>query len=194
MKLTGGWSGSSATVSIGSGAGNRRAGRGQWAGHASPVIGRRGATPLDRAFRHVAGDRSEAIEPAFADAIGERVDQAGDIGLRLLDQRGNRLLWRQRLGERGGKAHDLDAEARIDRFDLVAEQPGQALHVAHRQRRADPDRLDAVIDAVQEQIEPPRAEAFGLQRLAELRRRACRCSGRWFPVRRSARRRRGGPR
>ena len=107
--------------------------------------------PLDGAFRHVAGHRGDAIELLLADAIGERVDQAGDVGLRFLRQRGDRLLRRQRLGERGGKGHDLDAEAGIDGFDLVAEQPRQTLHVAHRQRRSDPDRLDAVVDPVKEQ-------------------------------------------
>ena len=53
-------------------------------GQPSPVSGAAGATRAHRAFRHVARDRSEAIEPLFADAIGERVDQVGDIGLRLL--------------------------------------------------------------------------------------------------------------
>jgi glycosyltransferase involved in cell wall biosynthesis len=37
----------------------------------------------------------------------------------------------------------------------------------HRERDPDPDRLDAVVDPVKEQIEPPRAEAFGLEHFAE---------------------------
>jgi hypothetical protein len=89
-----------------------------WPCFAGDWSGRRDA--LDRALGHIAGEWSEAIEPAFADAIGERVDQAGDIGLRFFDQRRNGLLWHQRLGERCSEAHQFDAEARIDRFDLVA--------------------------------------------------------------------------
>ena len=42
MKDTGGWSGSSATVSIGSGWRSRRAGRGQWPGQPAPVSGASG--------------------------------------------------------------------------------------------------------------------------------------------------------
>ena len=78
------------------------------------------------------------------------------------------MFWRDRLGERGGKGHDLDAEAGSDGFDLVAEQPRQTLHVAHGLRRSDPDRLDTVVDPVKQQIETPCAEAFGFERLAEL--------------------------
>ena len=62
----------------------------------------------------------------------------------------------------------LDAEAGVDGLDLVAEEPGQTLPIAHRPRRADADGLDAVVDPVKKQIEPPRAEALCLQRLAEL--------------------------
>jgi hypothetical protein len=36
----------------------------------------------------------------------------------------------------------------------------------HRERDPDPDRLDAVVDQVKEQIEPPRAKAFGLEHFA----------------------------
>ena len=39
VKDTGGWSGSRATVSIGSGGASRRDGRGQWPGHSAPVSG-----------------------------------------------------------------------------------------------------------------------------------------------------------
>src|ERR1700731_3080218 len=98
----------------------------------------------------------------------ERVDETRDVRLRFLGQRGDRLFRRKRLGERGGKAHDLDAEARIDRFDLVAEEPSQTLHVAHRRGRADADGLDAVVDAMKQKVEAPRAEAFGLEGRTEL--------------------------
>jgi hypothetical protein len=117
-----------------------------------------------RTFRHVAGNRRETIKPLVADAIGQRVDQAGNVGLRFFRQRRNHLPWRQRLGERRGEPHDLDAKARIDRFDFVAEQAGQSPHIAHGQSCADPDRFEAVVDPVKKQIEPFRAEALGLTR------------------------------
>ncbi len=123
-------------------------------------IGSRRRDATHRAFRHVAGDRSETIEMLFANSIGERVDETGDVRLRFLGKRGDRLFRRKRLGERGGKAHDLDAEARIDRFDLVAQEPCQTLHVAHRQGRADANGLDAVVDAMKEKIETPRAKSL----------------------------------
>jgi hypothetical protein len=43
-------------------------------------IGRRWRDPLNRAFRHVARDRSKAIEMMFADSIGERVAAGGRQG------------------------------------------------------------------------------------------------------------------
>jgi hypothetical protein len=74
VNQTGGWSGSSAMVSIGSGGGSSRDGRGQSPGQPAPVSGAIGAT-RDRAFGHVALHRGEAIEPVLADTVGEDVDQ-----------------------------------------------------------------------------------------------------------------------
>src|ERR1700724_919828 len=143
-------------------------------------VGSRRRDATHRAFRHVAGDRSETIEMLFADSIGERVDETGDVRLRFLGKRRDRLFRRKRLGERGGKAHDLDAEARIDGFKLVADEPGQARHVAHRPRRADADGLDTVVDAMKEKIETPRAKAFGLEGLTELGNELARGAGNCF--------------
>ena len=61
-------------------------------------------------------------------------------------------------------------------------------------RGADADRFDPVVDAMQQQIETPRAEAFRSREPRRAARQACRCSGRWSRPRRSARRRRGAPR
>jgi len=47
---------------------------------------------LNRAFWHVARDRTKAIEPLFPDSIGERIDEAGDIRLRYFGQRGDHLF------------------------------------------------------------------------------------------------------
>jgi hypothetical protein len=58
------------------------------------------------------------------------------------------------FGDRGSatircEGHDLDAEARINGLDLVAEEPSHALHVAQRQGCADPR---TTVDAVANQI------------------------------------------
>ena len=121
-----------------------------------------------RALGHVARNRRDAIEIPFADAIGQEIDQAGHVGLWFLDQAGHGLLRRQRLRDGGGERHDLDAEAGIDGLDLVGEQPRHALGVAERQGRADAHRLRAAVDAMADEIEPPRAEPLQLERLAEL--------------------------
>ncbi len=66
------------------------------------------------------------------------------------------------------RAHDLDAEAGIDGLDLVAQETGHALHVAHRQAGADAHGLGPTVDAMAYEIEPARAEALFLQGVAEL--------------------------
>ena len=109
-----------------------------------------------------------AIELLFADAIGEKIDQARDVGLGFLDQARGRLFRRQRFRHGRRECHDLDAEAGIDGLDLVAEQPGHALCVAQRQAGSDPHGLGAIVDAMADEIEPPRAEALLLQGVAEL--------------------------
>src|SRR5262249_26035357 len=57
---------------------------------------------------------------------------------------------------------------RVDGFDLVTEEARQAFGISHGKRGADPDRLDAVVDKVEEQIETFCALSLGLQGLAEL--------------------------
>jgi hypothetical protein len=47
--------------------------------------------------------RSKAIEMLFADSISERIDEARNIRLRFLSQRGDYLFRRQRHGERRGQ-------------------------------------------------------------------------------------------
>ena len=140
-------------VSIGSGVGNRREGRGQ----DRRAIPRR-CPAIDvghGTFRDVARQRSEAIEPLLANAIGQCVDQVGDICLGGVSKARNDLFRRERLGQRRGESHDLDAKAGIDGLDLVAEEPSQTPGVADGQRRADTDCLQPVIGAMQKQIEAP---------------------------------------
>ena len=63
----------------------------------------------------------------------------------------------QWLGHGRCERHDLDAEARIDGLDLIAEQPSHALDVAQRQAGPDAHGLRLAINALADQIEPPRA-------------------------------------
>ena len=86
------------------------------------------------------------------------------------------------------RAASLDAETRIDGFDLVAQKPGQAFHVPNRHCGADADRLDAVVDAMEQKVEPACAKPFASEFARTERRPACRYSGRWSRRRRSARR------
>src|ERR1019366_3483070 len=62
----------------------------------------------------------------------------------------------------------LDAESRIDGLDLVGQEPGHAIGIAQRPAGSDAHRLGTAIDAMADQIEPSRAEAFLLQRVTEL--------------------------
>ena len=80
-----------------------------------------------------------------------------------VDQRRNHLFGRERLGRGRRQPHDLDAEARVDLLDLVAEQPGQPLDVADRLRGPDPDRLHPVVDQAEQQIEAPGSQTPQLQ-------------------------------
>src|SRR5438445_11066 len=112
--------------------------------------------PLDGAFRDVTGDRGEAIEPSLANPVGERIDETRDIRRRRVGQRRAHLLQRQLLGECRRQAHDFDTEARIDGFDPIAEQPRQPLAVANRPCGADANGLDAIVDAMEEEIEATR--------------------------------------
>src|ERR1700722_2074015 len=121
-----------------------------------------------RAFRHVASHRRRTIEVLLPNPVGEQVDQPGDVGLRLVDQAGRHLLWRQWLGHSRRETHNLDAEARINGLDLVGEQTGHALDVSQWQAGPDAYGLRATIDAVADQIETTGAQAFLLQDVANL--------------------------
>src|ERR1700692_4005510 len=81
VKLTGGWSGSRATVSMGSGGANNRAGRGQWVGHPSPGSGAAAGTRwTDRSGTSLAtgANRGRCTRPALAVGVEEPVHVAVD--------------------------------------------------------------------------------------------------------------------
>ena len=95
-------------------------------------------------------NRPDAIEISFADAIGEKIDQARHIRLDLFEQARGDLLRRKRLNDDGRERHQLDAETGIDGFDLVAQQPAvTALAVAERQAACRARRACAAVDTVE---------------------------------------------
>lgn len=123
---------------------------------------------LDRPLRHVARARRRPVDRLRAKAVGEEVDQIGDVRRGLLDEGTDRLSANQRLGDGRGQPHHFDAEARVDGLDPIAEQPGQPPGIAHRPRRADPYHLRAIVDALAEEVQVPGAEPSRLERGAEL--------------------------
>lgn len=88
---------------------------------------------MTRAFGDIACHRCEAVEPCRTHAIGERIDQARHIGFRFLNERGPSLFGVQWLGQSGGERHQLNAKARINGFDALAQEFGEPFDVAHRQ-------------------------------------------------------------
>jgi hypothetical protein len=100
-------------VSTRSGGLNNRAGRGQCCGQ-RPVVGAySGATLRHGALGHVALDGRKPIELREPDAVGERVDQPGDVGFQRFGQAGRGRPISQRLGDRSGQRHELDPESGI---------------------------------------------------------------------------------
>ncbi len=160
MKCTGGWSGSSATVSIGSGGLSSRVGPRPVSRPA--LLGWRcqRRDPSGGAFGDVALDCGHAIELLEPDAVGQRVDKAGDVRFRRFGQAVRGRAVTQRLGERSRQRHQLDAEPGVYVLDLVAEEPRQTLGIAHGLRRADPNGLDPVVDAVTQKLQLARAEGL----------------------------------
>ena len=187
---------SSATVSIGSGGGNRRAGRGQWPARPRRIAARaarsaepqRSGTSLadraqsDRACRSPTRLASVSIRPETSASGSSSTEEIS-------------LLGRQRLGDEWPPGVMISMPKPGSTVSILS-QSSRVRRLTSRTGCAVPTRTASmrIVDAVEQKIEAPRAEALRLQRLAKLRRRACRCSGRLFPARRSARQRRGEPR
>jgi hypothetical protein len=73
----------------------------------------------------------------------------------------------ERLGQRRGQPHGLDAEAGFDGLDPVAHQAREPLHVPRRGRRPDTHRPNPVVDPAEQQIQPAGAQPPLLERGAE---------------------------
>ena len=130
------------------------------------ILGQCG-NPAAGPFGHIAVNGREAVDRLRADAIGQNVDQTGQI--RRLGRKRAGLARGQWLGDGCGKRHDLDAEARRDGGDLVAKQPGQAGRIALRHGKAHADGLQLAVDAVADQVQPAGAKTLRFQLRAKCR-------------------------
>ena len=126
-----------------------------------------GGNPAAGPFWHIAVNGREAVDRLRADAIGQNVDQTGQI--RCLGRKRAGLARGQGLGNGCGERHDLDAEARRDGGDLVAKQSGQAGRIALRHGKAHADGLQLAVDAVADQVQPAGAKTLRFQLRAKRR-------------------------
>ena len=131
VKRAGGPSGISASTVKGSGRVNRSCGRLGLGEDRFRPEGRAGesASQALRQFRDVASHRKEAAHGARAQAIDEAVDQRFGRGLSVpLRERG--LRRGKRLGHERRKRHEIDAEAHVERLDLVLDEAQKMLGLA----------------------------------------------------------------
>src|SRR3569623_2766211 len=114
---------------------------------------------MDSALGHTPGPGSGAIERASTEPVGERIDETCDVRLTLAVAREICLPSAEWLDERDDKGHRLDAETWGDRVEPGGEQLCEMGWIARRTRGADPDHRGVAVDAVEREIETPRAGA-----------------------------------
>ena len=121
------------------------------------------------ALRHVAFNRCRAVDLRGAEPVHKPVHQNRYVGAGILiaDQADPRLLEAERLDQRNGEAHGLDAKPRIDTLELLVQQSGEMAGTAVRTGRPDADRLLGAIDALEDEIEPPCPFSAALQLRAD---------------------------
>ena len=116
--------------------------------------------PVDRPLRHCARARRGAVQAAAAEAVGQRVDEHREVRAVTAQRlQAFALTRRHRFGERYDQRHRLNAETRLDRLDLGAQQLGGVRGVARGCRRPDADGLHVAVDAVEQAVQPARALA-----------------------------------
>jgi hypothetical protein len=104
-------------------------------------------------------------DPVLAQAVDQPVDQRRQALLQADPAVGVQapLRGRQRLDVGGPQGDDLDPEARIDRVQLGLQQLGDAGGVAAGAGQAHAHRLVLAVQAMEDQLEPPRPLPLGLQ-------------------------------
>jgi len=121
---------------------------------------------LHAAFWNVRGDRRDAENPLAA--VAEDVDERSDVGGLVLDERGEPLLFLERLGGDRNERELFDAEARFDLLGAISKKLREQGNVARRLGGARADRLYRVVDLVDDEICPTGAEAALLEFAYEL--------------------------
>ena len=109
--------------------------------------------------------RLEAPDALRAQAVGQAIDELRGVGARAaLETRRERALLGARLFRlHGGQHHDVDAEAGIDRRQLLAEQRRHMLRHPGRHAQAGAHLGDAAVGAIERQAEAAGAEAARAQ-------------------------------
>ncbi len=102
---------------------------------------------FDSALGDIGRHRDRTKQARFTVAISQRIKQVFDIGSRRLGKSRADLTESQGFGVDCRQYHLVDAEARFDGFDLVAQQFGQAPFVAQRLCGGNRYGLDPVVDA-----------------------------------------------
>ena len=107
------------------------------------------------------------------DEIGEGARPLGLVRAFELD-----LGRRERLGRKTGEAHEVDAEARVDRVFLRAREPfgeeaRDGARFVERPPCADPDAAHVAVDAIELELHPPSRPWPAARAARRERRRAC---------------------
>jgi hypothetical protein len=133
-----------------------------------PDVGRKRRNAAEGAFRHVAFDGGDAVEARAADAVDEHVDEAGKVRFLFASIREETACCRT-SGSASVAVRSMISMPKPGSIVsmTVRQEPGEASFVAHRACRADADRLEGIVDAMEEEIEPAGAETAFFERLAQ---------------------------
>ena len=122
------------------------------------------------ALRNVALSRLEPRQSGETQPVPEPVEERGDaaciIAGRVVGEAD--LLGRQRLDRKGGEDHVFDAETGIDSVEPFPEERREVVRITARTSGAEPYPLDAAVDAVEGEIEPPCSRSFLRQTLNQI--------------------------
>ena len=115
-------------------------------------------------------DETLTRHAARAEARAEPVEQFGELigALGFLGARPFALRGRERLGDKAGKAHQVDAEAGVDLLlraagEPLGEQPCDRARFVQRPARADANAAHVAVDAKKAELQRARALHLALQ-------------------------------
>lgn len=113
--------------------------------------------------------RRRPVQAALPEAIGQGIDQRGQVGTPAREALQAFSLQRgHRLDQRRDQGHGFDAEARLDELDLGAQKLCEMGLLARRRGSADAHGLDMPVNAVEVAIQPTHAFAEAAQLLGDV--------------------------